>query len=679
MPIESRARPALAWFAVVLAAVSTATVLQPEHGLTGAYFANTRWQGPAQVVRVDPAVTSAVLARVPASAWQHYSVEWTGALIVPWPGDYTLATRSDDGSEIEIDGVTVVASPGPHRVTLAASRLHLGAGVHPIRVRYTQLGDRYACDLLWARADGGLAAIPSTMLLPQAQSVTAAAVRHLWPWLAGAVVLLVGRAWTARLVRWPGRAPRRSAPTRVLGLGGLDDPATALVIVWAAGGALRLAAVAWGRPVLWPDSYVFHATATDILRGHPTWHDAYRTLAYPFLMAAFLRVGDSLPVWAALVALQHLFGLVSASLVYLLGRRVLPPGVALGGALAFVLHGTTLFYEASVLTEALFTLALVVALWTAMRLAAAPSLGRALVAGVACGLLVYVRPVAQWYVVALVAALGVSRVSWRLRVLAGATAVAALLVTTWPMRIINEREYGFSGIALGSGLGMYTRVFEIEAFAPRAASAYRDVHELWTVSQALGWPATRVRDTLDFNRGLSSAQADERMLGFAIETLAAHPARFVLSSAWQWVVQMADPERGASWCGDGAGAYPCSGSGPEPRVPFRLGTPPPSPLRAFVTGYQVYAVWPMWGPFVLALVGAGAWLRRAWPHAPRAEAVVFVGTALYFTIVPALSQWPQDRYRLPVDALWFMLALYGAGVTAPAVSAAATEPQAPAA
>lgn len=32
----------------------------------------------------------------------------------------------------------------------------------------------------------------------------------------------------------------------------------------------------------------------------------------------------------------------------------------------------------------------------------------------------------------------------------------------------------------------------------------------------------------------------------------------------------------------------------------------------------------------------------------------------YITLVAAMSQWTQDRYRLPVDALYFMLAAFGA-------------------
>ena len=43
-----------------------------------------------------------------------------------------------------------------------------------------------------------------------------------------------------------------------------------------------------------------------------------------------------------------------------------------------------------------------------------------------------------------------------------------------------------------------------------------------------------------------------------------------------------------------------------------------------------------------------------------ASALVIVLTAAYMTFLPAAAQFPQDRYRVPVDGLLFMLAVWGA-------------------
>ena len=40
-------------------------------------------------------------------------------------------------------------------------------------------------------------------------------------------------------------------------------------------------------------------------------------------------------------------------------------------------------------------------------------------------------------------------------------------------------------------------------------------------------------------------------------------------------------------------------------------------------------------------------------------ALLLVLTAAYFTFLPAVAQSPQDRYRLPADALLFILAAFG--------------------
>ena len=48
----------------------------------------------------------------------------------------------------------------------------------------------------------------------------------------------------------------------------------------------------------------------------------------------------------------------------------------------------------------------------------------------------------------------------------------------------------------------------------------------------------------------------------------------------------------------------------------------------------------------------------------------------YITLIPAMLEWPQDRYRLPVDALLFMFAAWGVRallIEAPRAAAEARE------
>lgn len=661
MSASRRGVAGLGWLVVCLAAGVTTSALWPMHGLAATYFPSPTWSGRPQVRRIDPTVTSALLAQPPATDWQTYSVEWSGSLIVVWPGDYTFGTRSDDGSEVWLGASRLVDNSGVHGLRLATASVRLTRGIYPLQVRYAQQGGRYACDLLWALPGQGLHEIPTLALVPDAPSVMGLVVRHLVPFVAAALLLWGGR-WVIR--KWA-HAPAGAVGWWTRVVDGLDRPAIAVAALCAVGGMARLGVLVFARPIVWPDSTVFYLTAQDILRGRFASHEPYRTLAYPFVLAAAMAGGEGPSTWTTVVGVQQVLGLGSAAAFFLIGRHLLPPPVAFGGGLAFAAHGLTLFYEASILTEALFTAVLAATCWLAMRALPRLTIGRAMVAGAACGALVLVRPVAQWYVATVVLAMWTTPAERRTKIAASAAALIACGVVVWPMTIINARDYGFRGVSLGAGMGLYTRVFEVDALAPPAATSVPEVRDLWVASQALGWSANRVRDELDYAGRLSTAAADQRMYRLAAETVRSHPWAFAWGSLRQWVAQVVKPEAGAGLCGSGRHRLACSSSGEDPKGPFRLREPAAMWLRSAVAVYLADARVPMAVPFALALAGAAALLRFHWSGPACGRAVLFVLTAVYFTVVPALSQWPQDRYRLPVDALWFMLALNGAAVTAP--------------
>jgi len=58
------------------------------------------------------------------------------------------------------------------------------------------------------------------------------------------------------------------------------------------------------------------------------------------------------------------------------------------------------------------------------------------------------------------------------------------------------------------------------------------------------------------------------------------------------------------------------------------------------------------------------------------HALFFAMVIGYVTLIPAMLEWPQDRYRLPVDALLFMFAAWGVRallIEAPRTAAAADQ------
>jgi 4-amino-4-deoxy-L-arabinose transferase-like glycosyltransferase len=317
-----------------------------------------------------------------------------------------------------------------------------------------------------------------------------------------------------------------------------------------------------------------------------------------------------------LLATQQLIGLASATVFYLVGRRAFRPLVALAGALVFALHPATLFYEISVLTETLFTCSLAVALWALARMIDAPSSRRGVVAGLACGAAVLVRPVAQWFVAVPLALVWMLRVPTGTRLATGAGLLLAYLAAVVPMMAINQREFGFWGVSLGPGMGLYIRVFEIDRLMPPPSTEGNEVRDLWAHATSARWNANRVRDELNYVRGHSSAVAERMMLEFGLDTVMAHP----------WLATPPPP---------GAG------------VPGRW-------VAAYLAGTPV----PMGAVALLVAIGVAALAAAGLRTNP--VGALLVATAAYYTLIPALSQWPQDRYRLPVDAILFMLAAHGA-------------------
>ena len=60
-------------------------------------------------------------------------LQYTGYLLIPATGEYTLSITSDDGSFLYVDGVLVADNGGPHGDVTVSGTLTLAAGLHGIR------------------------------------------------------------------------------------------------------------------------------------------------------------------------------------------------------------------------------------------------------------------------------------------------------------------------------------------------------------------------------------------------------------------------------------------------------------------------------------------------------------------------------------------------------------------
>ena len=648
------------------------TFASPRHGLHARYYSNLTRSGPPIAETVDADASTDTIERGAARGWSPFSAEWSGFLVLDRSGSHTFATISDDGSELEVAGTVVVQNGGTHGPREARGAIDLPAGIHPVRLRYEQAGGGRALTMLHAVDGAALTPLPRDALLPEAMPFWAYRLRRAAPVSLG---LLAVAAWAvASYRRRPIGAPSHHAPSPA---SLLDDPRVSVGVLLLAGLLTRVVMMSGSTGILWPDSEVFLGTADSIRAGRYLEHDPFRTLLYPYYLAAMLSAFDGRLAGTLIIAGQHAMGVAASVFFYLVGRRAVGSRAALAGALLMNLHTVQLFYEASILSEAIFVLVLGVALWIIVRFMSQPSTAGAVVVGLACAAVTFVRPVGQWWVALVLPFAWLAGASLRQRVIAVGAIAGIYLVLLVPWMLINQQQYGFMGVALGRGLGLFIRAFEVDHLQPVTPTTLPEVRDLLDYARARGLgQANYVRDTLDRDLRHSAAQTDELMYAFAVETIQAQPLTFTVNSARQWLIQLGANLGGVRFCSSARGAYLCSGrTEGYSREPF-----PNEPLRDRERARELVVSLFRVAYVRMAVVLALALFGLVWvidQPRPMGVTALLALTIAYFTLVPALTQYPQDRFRLPVDPLLFMFAAAGAGGAVTVLRDAITSRRAP--
>ena len=120
-------------------------------GLSGEYFTNQDLQGAPTITRQDAQIRfNWSVTPPPGLPHDHYSVRWTGQLIAPRGGEYTLGVRGDDGFRLFLRDQKVIDDWTIHPAETKTCTVTLKAGQSvPLRLEYYQ-GDRDAeVSLLW--------------------------------------------------------------------------------------------------------------------------------------------------------------------------------------------------------------------------------------------------------------------------------------------------------------------------------------------------------------------------------------------------------------------------------------------------------------------------------------------------------------------------------------------------
>jgi hypothetical protein len=353
---------AIAFATAVLVLLSVANWLDPvREGLSGTYYANATFSDPPAISTVDPQpsndrVFSAWKGRPPAQ----FSTTWAGSMLALHDGPYALATISDDGSWVYVDGQLIVDNGG-HRVWPrgATGLVTLSRGVHAIYVRFAQDGGEGApfhFELLWARAGQPLERIAVWALTPRRVSfwvfafsagVKQAFAAAEWVWVGALVFwaltgawawILRGKAWLEREQVWP-------------------------ALSWIVAGSLVLNAIGiwWGLP---GGSWAADELSPVLVLGGAVrwfahgWFDRYPPFHYYVLTVAFSpllllerwgRLDLALPApYACLALISRLISLAAGVgtllAIYACGARTFGKGAGVWAAAMFALVTPFVYY-----------------------------------------------------------------------------------------------------------------------------------------------------------------------------------------------------------------------------------------------------------------------------------------------------------------------------------------------
>ncbi|MCS7220948.1 MAG: PA14 domain-containing protein [Anaerolineae bacterium] len=131
------------------------------NGLLGKYYPNSEWRPPVALARIDSRLNMYFhVTPLP----RPYTVEWEGKLFVPQSGRYLFGLESIDESVLYIDGQQVTAGLIPNQYQ--EGEIDLQAGLHEIRVRFSDRTNHTHINLYWTPPGGVRQIVPAEVLFP---------------------------------------------------------------------------------------------------------------------------------------------------------------------------------------------------------------------------------------------------------------------------------------------------------------------------------------------------------------------------------------------------------------------------------------------------------------------------------------------------------------------------------
>lgn len=331
-----------------------------------------------------------------------------------------------------------------------------------------------------------------------------------------------------------------------------------LVGVLAAGAGLRLWLMHAWRPAFlgYPDAIGYIAAARLKGTGLLFWNQ-YRPAGYPLFVNWLHGIHEGL---AFLIGVQHVMGLLAAVLLYLtVARFVRWRWVAILPAAVVSLSGSELYLEHAALSEALYTLLVVGALWCAARSYDSVGwreVGWLLATGILIGLSGPVRSVGVFIAPALIGWAAATRKGWALRLRCAAVLAAGFALSLGGYLYYQHSTTGTWGMTHTTGETLYaraaifadchdftpppgTRLLCQSPGAPRQGPTWYMYNPQSPAIRAFGFPP-------DPRAGGSySWPTDGKLEAFAVAAITHQPLEYLWTTV-QGLIKYVDPTFGAS-------------------------------------------------------------------------------------------------------------------------------------
>jgi 4-amino-4-deoxy-L-arabinose transferase-like glycosyltransferase len=372
-----------------------------------------------------------------------------------------------------------------------------------------------------------------------------------------------------------------------------------------------------------------------------------RTPGYPLFIAGLYAIfGER---HAPVILAQLVVSVATVGLVYLIGVRFWGATAATMAILILALDYTTFLYSQLLLTETLFTFALVLTVWIAIRflLAEQRRPRYALYLGLGLALQALIRPISYYLIFVIlpgVLLIG-TRSRWKRKELA---TVSLLILLPWVLLVGGWQVRNW----LETGSWEFSHIRGVNLLAYRGADivAKRDGISLEAARQS-------IQETIGDTEGMSEGERSELFARKGLELIRRYPLLFAQSQLQGAAKMMLVPGEG------GLLEYLGMPPGDEGALGDVLRLSIPDYLHKWLVGRSIqFLIFMAAGLYLVGLYGlaaGGVWHSLVRDRFQRFAHLLVLGIILYFVVV---SAGPEAYARFRVPIMPFLVLYAGRGV-----------------